>query len=152
VRCASTGAERREDGLCAGPAYVVIPASQRRCLSPQRGTFAQPPTSHGGVAQRRRCPVDYKKREPRAHGAREGRVRVFLGGALRCLADSESPSQKKKGGGGEKSLWDSLHCTSPSGSRRHRHERLQARSYRQENTRDQAAPRGTKTSPLEQYM
>jgi hypothetical protein len=39
------------------------------------------------------------------------------------------------------------HCTStsPSGSRRHRHERLQAHNYRQENTRDQAAPRGTKT-------
>jgi hypothetical protein len=33
---------------------------------------------------------------PRAHGAREGRVRGFLGGALRCLADSESPSPKKK--------------------------------------------------------
>jgi hypothetical protein len=32
---------------------------------------------------------------PRAHGAREGRVRGFLGGALRCLADSGSPSQKK---------------------------------------------------------
>jgi hypothetical protein len=33
---------------------------------------------------------------PRAHGAREGRVRGFLGGALRCLADSEAPPQKKK--------------------------------------------------------
>ena len=31
---------------------------------------------------------------PRAHGAREGRVRGFLGGALRCLADSEAPPQK----------------------------------------------------------
>jgi hypothetical protein len=29
---------------------------------------------------------------------REGRVRVFLGGALRCLADSESPSQKENYG------------------------------------------------------
>ena len=33
---------------------------------------------------------------PRAHGAREGRVRGFLGGALRCPADSEAPPQKKK--------------------------------------------------------
>jgi hypothetical protein len=32
---------------------------------------------------------------PHAHGAREGRVRGFWGRALRCLADSESPSQKK---------------------------------------------------------
>jgi hypothetical protein len=33
---------------------------------------------------------------PRAHGAREGRVRVWgWGGALRCLADSESLSQNK---------------------------------------------------------
>jgi hypothetical protein len=30
-------------------------------------------------------------RTPRAHGAREGRVRVFLGGALRCLADKPLP-------------------------------------------------------------
>jgi hypothetical protein len=33
---------------------------------------------------------------PRAHGAREGRVRGFLGGALRCLADSEAPPKKRK--------------------------------------------------------
>ena len=33
---------------------------------------------------------------PRAHGAREGRVRGFLGGALRCLADSEAPPKKNK--------------------------------------------------------
>ena len=33
---------------------------------------------------------------PRAHGAREGRVRGFLGGALRCLAGSEAPPQTKK--------------------------------------------------------
>jgi hypothetical protein len=32
---------------------------------------------------------------PRAHGAREGRVRGFLGGALRCLADSEALPKKK---------------------------------------------------------
>jgi hypothetical protein len=36
---------------------------------------------------------------PRAHGAREGRVRGFLGGALRCLADSEAPPKKKNGPG-----------------------------------------------------
>ena len=34
--------------------------------------------------------------ETRAHGGGEGRVRGFLGGVLRCQADSESPSQKKK--------------------------------------------------------
>jgi hypothetical protein len=28
VRCASAGAERREGGLCAGPAYVVIPQEE----------------------------------------------------------------------------------------------------------------------------
>jgi hypothetical protein len=31
---------------------------------------------------------------PCVRGARGGRVRGFLGGALRCLADSESPSKK----------------------------------------------------------
>jgi hypothetical protein len=35
---------------------------------------------------------------PRAPGAREGRVRVFLGGRAALLADSESPSPKKKSG------------------------------------------------------
>jgi hypothetical protein len=29
----------------------------------------------------------------RGAGARDGRVRVFLGGALRCLVDSETPDQ-----------------------------------------------------------
>jgi hypothetical protein len=29
VRCASAGAERREGGLCADPAYVVIPQEKR---------------------------------------------------------------------------------------------------------------------------
>jgi hypothetical protein len=33
VRCASTGAERREGGLCADPAYVVIPQAKK-----QKGT------------------------------------------------------------------------------------------------------------------
>ena len=33
---------------------------------------------------------------PRAHGARAGRVRVFFGGALRCLAGRERPSQTKQ--------------------------------------------------------
>jgi hypothetical protein len=33
---------------------------------------------------------------PRAHGAREGRVRGFWGGALRCLAVIEAPPKKKK--------------------------------------------------------
>jgi hypothetical protein len=33
---------------------------------------------------------------PCARGAREGRVRGSLGGALRCLADSESPSLSQK--------------------------------------------------------
>jgi hypothetical protein len=32
----------------------------------------------------------------RAEPPREGRVRVFFGGALRCLADSASPSPKKE--------------------------------------------------------
>jgi hypothetical protein len=32
---------------------------------------------------------------PCAHGARKGRVRVFFGGALRCLAGSGSPSPKE---------------------------------------------------------
>jgi hypothetical protein len=30
VRCASTGAERRGGGLCAGPAYVVIPQAKKK--------------------------------------------------------------------------------------------------------------------------
>jgi hypothetical protein len=30
VRCASTGAERREGGLCASPAYVVIPQAPKK--------------------------------------------------------------------------------------------------------------------------
>jgi hypothetical protein len=30
VRCASTGAERREGGLCADPAYVVIPQAKKK--------------------------------------------------------------------------------------------------------------------------
>jgi hypothetical protein len=29
VRCASTGAERRGGGLCADPAYVVIPQAKK---------------------------------------------------------------------------------------------------------------------------
>jgi hypothetical protein len=33
---------------------------------------------------------------PRARGAREGRVRVFLGGARHRLAHIETPSPKKK--------------------------------------------------------
>jgi hypothetical protein len=30
VRCASTGAERRGGGLCADPAYVVIPQAKNK--------------------------------------------------------------------------------------------------------------------------
>jgi hypothetical protein len=30
VRCASTGAERRGGGLCADPAYVVIPQAKKK--------------------------------------------------------------------------------------------------------------------------
>jgi hypothetical protein len=30
VRCASAGAERREGGLCADPAYVVIPQEKKK--------------------------------------------------------------------------------------------------------------------------
>jgi hypothetical protein len=51
---------------------------------------------------------------PRAHGAREGRVRGFLGGVLRCLADSESPKKKKI----EKDQWPDSTCVLCVGSLR----------------------------------
>jgi hypothetical protein len=47
---------------------------------------------------------------PRAHGAREGRVRGFLGGALRCLADSEAPPQKKWSSASSSGSWE---CPEP---------------------------------------
>jgi hypothetical protein len=39
VRCASAGAERREGGLCAGPAYVVIPQAKKALYLDARAFF-----------------------------------------------------------------------------------------------------------------
>jgi hypothetical protein len=54
------------------------------------GTVATWATSTGSRAAGREAQT------PRLVGACERQARVFLGGALRCLACSESPSKKKK--------------------------------------------------------
>jgi hypothetical protein len=50
VRCASAGAERREGGLCADPAYVVILQAKKEDPTLGRGLREAGPWFGGGGA------------------------------------------------------------------------------------------------------
>jgi hypothetical protein len=76
VRCASTGAERREDGLCAGPAYVCSNTSEPAAL----------PLSPAGDVRPATACID-KKVSLGLTLAKKNRM---------CLADGESKLSQKK--------------------------------------------------------